>query len=50
MVKGKIMTMTAIIIAAVFCMPLFSLPCNIERKCIANLMNPLLKTKNFFIK
>jgi hypothetical protein len=50
MLKGIIMTMTAIIITEIFRTPLFSLPFNIEKKYLANLTNPLLKTKNFFIK
>ena len=47
MLKG-IMTLTAIIIAEKFRMPLFSLPVNIEKKCLTNLTNPFGKTKNFF--
>jgi hypothetical protein len=43
-----IMTLTAIIIAEIFRMPLFSLPVNIEKKCLTNLTNPFGKTKNFF--
>ena len=47
MLKG-IMTLTTILIAEIFRMSLFSLPVNIEKKCLTNLTNPFGKTKNFF--
>ena len=48
MLKG-IMTLTATIIAEIFRMPLFSLPVNLEKKCLTNLTNPFEKTKNFLL-
>ena len=43
------MTLTATIIAEIFRMPLFSLPVNIEKKCLTNLTNHFVKTKNFLL-
>lgn len=40
MLKDK-MTQTAIKIIAIFCVPLCSLPCNMEKNVLANLANPL---------
>jgi hypothetical protein len=43
------MTMTTMIIAAMFLMPLSILPFNMWKSCKTNIRLPFLKTKNFFI-
>jgi len=42
------MTLTATIIAEIFRMPLFSLPVNIEKKCLTNLITLLEKQRTFY--